>query len=142
MIQNGGIDTEDSYPYMGVQRYCRFSRFSVGARISSYVNINQGNEAELQYAVANFGPVSVGIDASLRSFMFYSGGVYSDRACSPYRLNHGVTVVGYGTTTDGIDYWKIKNSWGAQWGQGGYILVRRNASNLCGIATQASYPVL
>lgn len=108
IIQNGGIDTEDSYPYQAVQRFCRFSRYSIGARISSYVNIHQGNEAELQYVVANNGPVSIGIDASQRSFQFYSGGVYDDRACSSVNLNHGVVIVGYGTTTDGIPYWKVR----------------------------------
>ncbi|XP_017488271.1 PREDICTED: cathepsin L1-like [Rhagoletis zephyria] len=142
VIQNGGIDTADSYPYLGAQRYCRFNTFSVGAQISSYVNLQRGSEAELMYALAHSGPVSVGMDASRQSLQFYSSGVYDDPSCSSYNLNHGVVVVGYGTTTDGVDYFKVKNSWGQSWGMGGYFLIRRNAGNRCGIATQASYPVL
>ncbi|XP_067006619.1 cathepsin L1 [Anabrus simplex] len=142
VIDNHGIDTERSYPYEARLGYCRYNVYNSAATISNYVNIGVGNEAQLAEAVGNVGPVAVAMDASRQSFQFYSGGIYYDPQCSSTQLDHGVLVVGYGRTTDGYDYWIVKNSWGASWGESGYFYVYRNMNNQCGLATQASYPLV
>lgn len=140
--ENPGIDTEKSYPYEAEDSVCRFKPRSVGATDSGFVDIPEGDEEALKQAVATVGPVSVAIDASHESFQFYSEGVYNEPECSSSQLDHGVLVVGYGTTEDGQDYWLVKNSWGPGWGEEGYIKMARNLDNHCGIATAASYPLV
>ena len=141
MIANKGDDTERSYPYEMQKGNCRFNQNNVGATIRSYADVPRGSESYLQSAVGSVGPVSVAIDASHSSFQFYRGGVYVEPACSSTRLDHGVLVVGYGTE-NGQDYWLVKNSWGTNWGENGYIKMARNRGNQCGVATQASYPIV
>jgi len=105
------------------------------------MNIQSGNETKLKEAVASVGPVSVAIDASTSLFQFYHSGVYDDSSCSNKHLNHGVLVVGYGTE-GGKDYWLVKNSWGSEWGNQGYIKMSRNKNNQCGVASYATYPLV
>ncbi|KAF0290772.1 Cathepsin L [Amphibalanus amphitrite] len=134
IYDNGGIQSEASYPYEARDGSCRAYGQSV-ARLNGWVDIPSGDENSMMDALGSWGPVSVAIDASKQSFQFYSSGIYYEPSCSSQYLDHGVLAVGYG---DG--YWLVKNSWGTGWGQSGYIYMTRNGSNQCGIATTASYP--
>merc|ERR1719168_57146 len=146
VIANHGIDTEASYPYNATTgKTCKYNSTDVGATISSFKDIPRNSEMDLQKASATVGPISVGIDAHLPTFHFYKSGVYHDPKCSSVHLDHGVLVVGYGTEQSngkGKDYWLVKNSWGETWGEKGYIKMARNKKNACGVASQASYPVV
>merc|ERR1712209_164923 len=77
-------------------------------------------------------PVSVAIQADQSVFQRYSGGVITSGCGS--QLDHGVTVVGYNS-----DYFIVKNSWGASWGNSGYVYI---GGSQCGITTSASYPTV
>jgi len=141
VIKNQGVDTEASYPYqMSGPNACQFNPANIGAKITGFQDVDQGDESALQVAVAQQ-PVSVAIDASQPSFQFYKSGVYYEPQCSSLTLDHGVLVVGYGTQGSS-DYWLVKNSWGTSWGMEGYILMSRNRDNNCGIASEASYPTI
>jgi len=139
---NGGLDTEESYPYEARDDSCRYDPMESAADDKGFVDVSPpGDEDKLQEALATTGPISIAIDASHQSFHFYQGGIYEDPDCSPENLDHGVLVVGYGTT-EGKDYWLVKNSWGEEWGDEGFIYIRRNKNNMCGVASQASYPIV
>ena len=141
IIQNGGICTEASYPYQAVDGTC--TKCNVVGKINSYVDVQPNNETALMIAVMKQ-PVSVAVEADGFDWQFYSGGVVTD-SCGT-NLDHGVLVVGYGTDSSLGDYWKVKNSWGPDWGEGGYIRLGRGSkyapNGQCGILMDPSYPVV
>lgn len=104
-----GIDDEASYPYEGKTGECRFNEKYSAFWDTGFAVLPQNDEQELQAMVANFGPVSVAIDASEYSFHFYQGGVYNNDLCksNPEDLNHSVLVVGYGTDKQDGDFWIV-----------------------------------
>ncbi|KAG9511135.1 hypothetical protein GZH46_00306, partial [Fragariocoptes setiger] len=143
--QNGGIASEDVYPYEAKVGKCRFTNSS-HTIMSDYGSIMApvADEESLKAMVALYGPVAVAIDASPETFRLYSDGIYDDfDQCrnEDEHLNHAVLVVGYGSGPKGKNYWIVKNSWGSSWGQKGYIKMARNADNLCGIASFAVLPM-
>jgi len=84
------------------------------------------------YTAAN-GPISIAVDAV--QWQFYVAGVFEDPWCGD-SLDHGVLIVGYGQETDWfgefIEFWIVKNSWGATWGEDGYIRLEKGAGD-CGV---------
>jgi len=138
IISNGGIDTESSYPYTAEDGTCTYQASNSGSTLTAFNNVASGDENALQTSVYT-GPTSIAIDASQSSFQFYSSGVYSDPNCSSTQLDHGVLAVGWGTSSSQA-YWIVKNSWGTDWGQSGYIWMARNDNNMCGVATMATLP--
>ncbi|KAF2076742.1 hypothetical protein CYY_001931 [Polysphondylium violaceum] len=145
IIDNGGIMSEEAYPYTATDKaQCKFDKSKVVATMSAFNATVRGSEESLLQAVQHT-PIAVAIDAGQRSFQLYKAGVYFDQGCSSYRLSHAVLLVGYGedtTTTEHSQYWIVKNSWGTKWGNQGYIFMAKDASNHCGIASMSSYAII
>lgn len=146
--KNNGLCTEADYPYVSgttksadtCQTKCSIV---AGSDVTKYVDVATKSDQALMTAIAQQ-PVSIAIEADQRDFQLYKSGVFTG-TCGT-NLDHGVLVVGYGTE-NGLDYYKVKNSWSNTWGEGGYIRLGRGSeynagSGQCGILLQASYPVL
>ncbi|WOL13568.1 hypothetical protein Cni_G22338 [Canna indica] len=140
IIGNGGINTDDDYPYKGHEGKCDWVKKNTKVvSIDGFEDVPANNEKALQKAVAHQ-PVSVAIDAGGREFQLYQSGVFTGRCGT--QLNHGAVIVGYDTDND-RDYWIVRNSCGEDWGELGYIRMERNVNTFagqCGIAMRPSYP--
>jgi cathepsin L len=139
LLTTKGLATEKEYPYRMQDSYCKLPK--KGVQIKGYVNVTSGDEDALMNAVGTVGPVTVAINTMDPVWYYHTGsGIYDSDNCPGGidDLDHQVTVVGYGTE-GGIDYWIVKNSYSAFWGDKGFIKMRRNHNNLCGIATQPDY---
>ncbi|XP_010481519.1 PREDICTED: senescence-specific cysteine protease SAG12-like [Camelina sativa] len=139
----GGLTTESNYPYKGEDGSCNSKKTNPKATsITGYEDVPANDENALMKAVAHQ-PVSVGIEGGGFDFQFYSSGVFTGE-CTTY-LDHAVTAIGYGESTNGSKYWIIKNSWGKKWGESGYMRIQKDVKakeGLCGLAMKASYPTL
>jgi hypothetical protein len=133
LVAKGGLTNEAAYPYTARAGICKVS--IAVATIPGAGRVPPGDEVSLKGYVAQ-GPVMALIDASQPSFDSYTGGVYHERACRTYSPTRAVLIVGFGTS-NGQDYWIVKNSQGTLWGARGYILMSRNYNNNCGIASFA-----
>ncbi|XP_047318994.1 ervatamin-B-like [Impatiens glandulifera] len=143
IIRNGGIDTEKDYPYREAKGTCNATKMkSKLVSIDGIKRVPSNNENSLKKAVAQQ-PISVGIEAYGKAFKNYVSGIFTGNCGTS--IDHAVVVVGYGSEK-GLDYWIVKNSWGTNWGERGYMRIKRNnvpggrGEGKCGIAMQGTYP--
>ncbi|GAM23991.1 hypothetical protein SAMD00019534_071660 [Acytostelium subglobosum LB1] len=133
IIKTGGIDTEESYPYKAKDETCNFNAANIGAKISNFTFVSQ-NETQMAAYLAQHGPLAIAADAV--EWQFYIGGVF-DFPCGK-SLDHGILIVGYSEEnlpSGGTKpYWIVKNSWGAAWGEQGYLKIMRGVGE-CGLNT-------
>jgi len=136
LSENGGLEPSENYPYFGFQAQCKINPAMQIVKVKGYLNFTD-DEAVIAESLYQYGPLSTGINGN--KLQFYKSGVFSPLKCSN-ELNHGVLFVGYGTEEKkgkSTDYWIVKNSWGADWGEeGAFRIVRGKAK--CGINIDVS----
>lgn len=113
--KTSGLALLSDYPYVAKDMTCKLQGMKV-AKTVDYTYYLPSSEAKLTAAV-DVGVVYISVYAN-RNFMSYKSGVFSDPDCSTGPTNHAIGVVGYDA---GKTYWKVRNSWGSAWGEGGYI---------------------
>jgi len=108
-------------------------------KIGDYASIQGVNQMKAE--IYKRGPISCGIDATSALEAFRGGYIFSQYNTSP-EINHIISVVGWGTLVNGTQYWNVRNSWGAPWGEGGFFRIVLGQPNYnLGIETDCAFGV-
>ena len=138
-IKENGMETEEDYPYTGYKGSCKAdpSKY-IDMKVTGWKKLGSStstwspvDEEEIKEFLYETGPLAIALNAN--PLQTYSGGILDKTSsqCPVSGINHAVTLVGYGAES-GVDYWIVKNSWGANWGENGYFRIRRGTS-CCGV---------
>jgi len=141
VVQAGGLETNADYPYLGQDgTACLANKTLEQDPITGFqYAIPQGTTDEVKMAnfLATNQPISTAVDAS--SWSTYSGGILMASQCGT-NIDHGVQIVGY-KGLDKTGYWIIRNMWGSDWGENGFIRLQFGM-NTCGLTSLPTAPTL
>ena len=113
-----GLDTEGAYPYTGRRGSCKYTEAGKVADLKVLGHEDVPNdEPSIKEALFKNGPLSIAVDATV--LLHYTSGISK---CSFAHLNHGIALIGWGKE-NGVEYWIVRNSWGARWGEQGYARI-------------------
>ena len=139
---------ESDYPYSGaVSKWCHLREENATNTIASYEVILQNSTYELKKAIMT-APTTVALASGNTYFRQYKNGILNNLAC-PVGTDHDALAVGYGEeldpmTNEKVSYAIVKNSWGKEWGESGYIRiafgVEADFEGICGIKNQPVLP--
>lgn len=132
-VKTRGIALNTDYPIDNKDTVCSDSESTMFARVDNWVRLPENELEPLLETIATKGPAVVSLDAT--PWFSYQGGVF--HGCSEDAIvNHAVLLTGYGVDEEtGQKYWRIRNSWGKEWGEDGHIRLLRhdNSGDFCGI---------
>lgn len=139
-LRDQGLPAESDDPYLARNSQCR-SGLKSQLKIQSWGYIGSPDRSptteEMKKAIYKYGPIAVDVNGNFGS---YSGGIYQN--CRGGQTNHMVVIEGW---NDDEGYWIMRNSWGREWGEDGYMRIKftdQNGKKCNSIGNVAAYAVL
>jgi C1A family cysteine protease len=130
-VVSNGLESEDAYPYQATDGTCAQDSSKNVLSIKQVVPV-AGSESAIYNALKKYGPLSICADAS--QWSNYGGGVLTADQCGQ-DIDHAIQLTGYSPNNGG--YWIVRNSWGSDWGENGFIRLQYG-SNTCGITSEVT----
>ena len=130
--QAGGIEANADYSYAGYDQTCKFDVTKAVVNVTGYNMAKTEDENDIKALLFQTGPLAIAMNATPLQFYFW--GIFNPWftwICDPSGLNHGVLLVGYGVEGS-TEFWIVKNSWGASWGESGYFRIIKG-KGACGV---------
>lgn len=118
-----GAMSETAYPYEARDSKCK-SNLQHPYKLQSWAYLPSTNEdtppsvSDIKQAIYQWGPIAAGVAVN-KAFEGYSSGVFNQ--CDSTEPNHAIVLTGW---DDDGQYFILKNSWGANWGQKGYMNIK------------------
>jgi len=138
VMSEGGMEDNSDYPYTAQDGTCNFQSNLVKVTISNWqYATSNSDEGTMQNNLVSWGPLSICVDAE--PWQDYTGGVMMASDCSN-SLDHCVQLVGY-DMTQSTPFWIVRNSWGTDWGENGYIRLQYG-QDTCGCADEATSAII
>ena len=131
-LQENGLMKSEDYPFINGEGECKYDENKAVIKVKEF-NFVPKDEEEMKKALFKYGPLAGAINGIMMAF--YEKGVYEPWFSSlcPDNINHAVVIVGYGIDKEtNKQFWRVKNSWGSQWGEDGYFRIIRG-EGICGI---------
>jgi C1A family cysteine protease len=134
MIKLRGFEKSVDYPYDANDHECSFDGSKVAVKIDDFIVKKETDDETIESLVLSYGPLSVTLNAN-DFFAYDEGIVRNDDATCDDEVNHAVLIVGWGVENfngEDVQYWIVRNSWGSDWGEKGYIRMEKGV-NTCNI---------
>jgi len=143
-----GICTETEYPYSDHEQSCPFGTYPSLTQFQSWHRVPCGDIDAIKTAIMTYGVVDVAVYAGT-AFQGYDGRVYEDSntdcdgtPCYYTTSNHAVALVGWDDSPPegGGGVWILRNSWGTDWGESGYMRIRYTSAVVTCAVSYLVYP--
>ncbi|CAG9310351.1 unnamed protein product [Blepharisma stoltei] len=137
-VTDKGVTSDAVYPFTAKTGTCNGGDVTkIVAEIQGYSEMTNTTSAALMTTVAQQ-PVTVGVQADQATWVFYHGGIITNNCGT--KPDHNVLIVGYNSVKK-PNYWIVKNSWGKDWGESGYMrIAMKDGAGVCGINLYTSFP--
>ena len=133
--KNGGVEKAADYPYVAKKQTCKQNKSKNVVKVTGFEKLGYTDEQKIKSYLVSHGPLAIAMNAT--PLQTYKSGILdkTKAQCNPSGLNHAVVLVGYGYDTKAKkEYWIVRNSWGTNWGEKGYVRVALG-KGVCGINT-------
>ncbi|MEN8905717.1 MAG: C1 family peptidase [Clostridiales bacterium] len=126
MYKTQGSVYEEDMPYSSSEGNCK-TNLTYNEKLSNWAYIGTSSSIPsvelIKQAIKDYGPVAAGVYAD-SNFQAYGSGVYNG---TDGEINHGIILIGW---DDSKNAWILRNSWGTDWGENGYMYIDYNSSNV------------
>jgi C1A family cysteine protease len=122
---------ESQFPYRNAEGICRPSNTDKYKIVAwGYVKPDAGipTVRSMKEALCKYGPIAATVKVT-PAFQAYRSGIFDEFApvSGERDINHAITIVGW---DDDKGSYLVKNSWGTQWGDNGYVWIKYGCNNI------------